>query len=266
MNEKKPLRDQVQEWLTQQGYPLEMRVARALRKVGFEVRQSHYYVDPQTGEHREIDVLATRNDRIGLVEIALLVECKTTTKPWILLTCEDTLSNYNSLFAFSISSKKAKEALIEEDIDLFSIPSFRKAGRAAYGATVGFTSGLDTAYKAAMSATKAAQSRKIDLKSERSCDFPYQFAFPVIVVDGPLFECFLENEEIVVEEILDSNLFYANHHCEDPSTCIRIVSSRTLEQFAIEAANMAENLVKALEPRVNSDWEKMRNKPLEPSR
>jgi hypothetical protein len=266
MNEKKPLKDQVYEWLSQQGYPLEMRVAKALRKVGFEVRQSHYYVDPQTGEHREIDILATRTDDIGFVEIAFLVECKTTTKPWILLTCEDTLSNYNTLFAFSISSKKAKEALIEDKVDLFSLPSFKKSGRAAYGATVGFTSGLDTTYKAAMSATKAAQSRKNDLKNERACDFPYQFAFPVVVVDGPIFECFLDNEEIAVQELFDSNLFYANFHCEDPSTCIRIVSSQKLEQFAIEAANIVESLLKALKPRLNKDWERMRNQPLEPIR
>lgn len=266
MNQKKPLKNQVQEWLSQQGYPLEMRVAKALRKTGFEVRQSHYYVDSQTGEHREIDILATKTDTIGLLEIAFLIECKTTSKPWILLTSDDTLTNYNRLFAFGITSEKAKKALIQDKESLFSLPSFEKGGRAAYSATVAFTSGFDTAYKAAMSATKAAQGRKNDLKDESFSSIPFQFAFPVIVLDGPMFECFLNNDEMVVQEVSDSYLFYANNHCEDPSACIRIVSSENLEQFAREADTLAESLLKVLEPTIENEWERMRNQPLEPVR
>lgn len=266
MNKKKSLKDEVKEWLLQQGYPLEMRVASALRKSNFEVRQSHYYVDFQSGDHREIDILATRYDKIGLLEIAFLIECKTSNKPLILFTSDSTISGYNSLFAFGITSNKAKEALIQKDVDLFSLPYYPKKNRVAYSATVAFTSGLDTAYKAAMSATKAALGRKIDLIDEGRSSIPFQFSFPVIVVDCPMFECFLENEEMVVQEISDSNLFYSNHHGEEPSCCIRIIRSENLQDFCNEVDKLAETLVKVFEPIIKIEWDKMRNQPLEPIR
>jgi hypothetical protein len=59
----------VREWLEGEGFPLEMRVAAAFRKTGFDVRQSSFYMDPESGKGREIDVIATDPDYIGLVEI-----------------------------------------------------------------------------------------------------------------------------------------------------------------------------------------------------
>ena len=50
------LEKRVADWLKTQGYPLEMRVASALREVGFDVSQSEYYNDPDTQTSREIDV------------------------------------------------------------------------------------------------------------------------------------------------------------------------------------------------------------------
>jgi len=127
MDETKPLKNQVEEWLLQQGFPLEMRVAKSLRDSQFEVRQSHYYKDSQTGKHREIDILAIRSDKIGLVEIAFLIECKTTNKPWVLFTSEDTIAGYNRLLALGIISDKAREALAHDRADkLYTLPMFKK--------------------------------------------------------------------------------------------------------------------------------------------
>ena len=46
----------VRNWLETQGYTLEMRAASAFRAIGFDVRQSSHYDDPETGKSREIDV------------------------------------------------------------------------------------------------------------------------------------------------------------------------------------------------------------------
>ena len=39
-----------------------MKTAAAFRAAGFEVRQSSYYIDQETGKGREIDVLAMDPD------------------------------------------------------------------------------------------------------------------------------------------------------------------------------------------------------------
>src|SRR6476469_3471123 len=68
----------VRTWLDKQGFPLEMRTASAFRAAGFDVRQSSYYVDAETGKAREIDVIAYDPDplMLGLTRIVFVLECK----------------------------------------------------------------------------------------------------------------------------------------------------------------------------------------------
>ena len=81
------LKNKVTAWIETQGYPLEMRVASALREVGFDVSQGEYYDDPETQTAREIDVVAVKGDDYGLLEVSIVVECKKSAdKPWVLLS------------------------------------------------------------------------------------------------------------------------------------------------------------------------------------
>jgi hypothetical protein len=79
----------VRQWLEKSGFPLEMRVASALRRTGLEVRQGEYYTDPNDPDkRREIDVVTgihLRRSKDVLVEIA--IECKTSpTQPWVVFS------------------------------------------------------------------------------------------------------------------------------------------------------------------------------------
>lgn len=91
---------QITDWLNKTGFPLEMEAASAFRDAGFDVRQSATYADPQSDKGREIDVLAMDPDLIGIIDISFVVECKSSTKPWVVFTSDDALRNYNRLFAF----------------------------------------------------------------------------------------------------------------------------------------------------------------------
>jgi hypothetical protein len=127
------LSDKVRGWLESQGFPLEMRAAAAFRQVGFEVRQSSYYIDPETSKGREIDVLASDPDILGVVQIHLVIECKSHKKPWVLLASDDTLAGYNRKFSFGVLTERAIAAFaqrIREFLD--SVPWFRKEGRTGY--------------------------------------------------------------------------------------------------------------------------------------
>ena len=83
------MEDRIHEWLESQGYPLEMQVAREFARNGFRVLQSDYYDDFESGDSREIDVVAHMQTMIGelLVRVEFVIECKASRdKPWVLFT------------------------------------------------------------------------------------------------------------------------------------------------------------------------------------
>jgi len=125
MTNNEPPHDRVAKWLGSQGYPLEMRVASALRQIGLWVRQSTHYVDEDTGKSREIDVLGTHAEQLGVAEIHFVVECKASTKPWVLLTSKHTLDSFNRFLALGIISHRARE-LLSEKVPSSSLRWFRK--------------------------------------------------------------------------------------------------------------------------------------------
>jgi hypothetical protein len=90
-----PLESRVLGWLKEQGFPLEMEVASMAKAAGFEVSQSDYYIDPDTGEPREIDlVLSLNNLKHGFsLTYNLFVECKSSRdKPWLMFSTPNELA------------------------------------------------------------------------------------------------------------------------------------------------------------------------------
>jgi predicted RecB family endonuclease len=68
-----------------------MRVAEEFRQAGFDVQQSEFYIDQESGKPREIDVVAEKRYALeGLpagVRFVFVVECKrATAKPWVFLS------------------------------------------------------------------------------------------------------------------------------------------------------------------------------------
>jgi hypothetical protein len=78
--------NKVREWIDTQGYPFEMIVAKAFRNAGFTVAQSVYYIDKETDQPREIDVIAHHSVQVEgkTFYIVFVIECKSSKgKPWI---------------------------------------------------------------------------------------------------------------------------------------------------------------------------------------
>src|SRR5262249_35932003 len=84
----------VVKWLEKEGYPLEMRTARAFRRSGADVAISQFYKDHESQEVREIDVIATfgpmgASDPPKSVSVAVsfVCECKLSKEnPWVMFT------------------------------------------------------------------------------------------------------------------------------------------------------------------------------------
>lgn len=233
------LADKVKKWLNKTGFPLEMAAADAFRKAGFDVRQSSTYADPETEKGREVDVLANHQDIFGIIEISYVLECKAASKPWMVLTSPDALESYNRVRSFCISSDDGAKALLR-GIDHLpkTWPFMNKPSRCGYALRQVFGEKEDHAYAAAISVLKAAHG--ITREKRGTSDSPcLAFAFPVIVVDAPVFECWLgENGMMEVREVNSSEFLFSAHVPQKIGACISVVKKDYLASFAAQAESI----------------------------
>lgn len=214
-----------------------MQTASAFRKAGFEVTQSSLYTDPDTKKPREIDVFATDKDYIGVTKIAFMVECKSSKKPWLLLTDPEVLIGHNRVRSFAFVNQNAIKAMIE-DVVFHSLmeqcPWFRKDDKLAGYSLRSAFSDKDIAYDAASSVAKAS----LDLVNSAK-KYQQRIAFPVIVIASPLVRCWLDEQgEIQAEEITQGEVLF-KYDLTNPWSCIRVVTLAALPEFARQAAQVA---------------------------
>jgi hypothetical protein len=231
-------------WLKKQGYSLEMRVAQVFKEAGFEVSQFETYVDPESNDLREIDVVASIGRHLDTIDVrvTLFVECKYARKPWVIFTSPRRPVPF-AYFSRILRGKrdihewKTQESLQgrllarillslgRQTITRFSF--FHVPQNAGYGMTETLredTRAKDNAYIAIMQVTKCleAHDAEIEMSFQRAVE-EYEtrvyerglgrsdlsvfcsIAFPVVVVKGKLFECCLDaNNEPAISEVNES--------------------------------------------------------------
>ena len=254
------LANKVKDWMTKTGFPLEMSVASAFRKSGFEIRQSLSYLDELTKKGREIDVLAVDPDPIGIIDIAFVMECKASKKPWVVLTSEDTLSGVSRVHTFAITSSYSKEILIKRALEstlgkiskLMHLPS-----HGGYDFRQALGGNNDPAYSAAIGVIKACLG--FNQLSVGKLEKKLTFYFPVIVVDSPLFECYLnKSDEIQLKEVKETKFLFNGYLPDNTTTNITVVHKSQLEKFGIKARELATVLRSELEQEQNELFNKLK--------
>ncbi len=110
------------------------------------------------------------------------------------------------------------------------------------------------AYKASVNVLKATLSRGDDIKEERKISIPFTFSFPAIVVDGNLFECYLDCNEVTLEEIDEAFFFFSSRLGGNIGTCIHILSANGLEHFCEEAKQLSGTLLELLKEDMEKEW------------
>lgn len=243
MNNDEEFTKKIKGWLESQGYPLEMQVSLAFKQSGFSVRQSNFYADPETGESREIDVIATTEDISCTKYVSYVIECKVSRdKPWILFTSENLFEGWNIFFTRAILTEQAKNILIDATFKRIDNPKFgwlREKLHAGYGLTQAFTSGRDITHEAIMSAAKGAIARKVEI--DKIMGGVFEVIFPVIIIDGRLFECFVDNScSVQIREIEEGILFSPRSIGGTLTSCIRLVTIKGLPEFARKAYELAK--------------------------
>jgi hypothetical protein len=248
---EKPLDAKVREWLASSGYPLEMQVAEAFRKAGFQISQGIYY--PDSGGPRELDVLAQEihHTRWALLRIAFFIECKASRdKPWIVFASErDTFSHYDprDLMHWGPANKKGTivRHLLAEFANVAKFPLFNSREIPAYGVvqarlgkSPGEDKGGDQSYAATMQVCTAALAlTRHDDRQDAPAALVNRYTtigFPVIVVDAPLYRTKLANGQLVLERV-SRYLHAVRHPAIGDATFVTIVTQDNLPTFAQEA-------------------------------
>jgi hypothetical protein len=250
MNEPRPLLKEVESWFEKTGLPLELATAAAFTKAGFTVEHSSVYADPRSEKSRELDVIAHTRDSMGMIQIYGVVECKSSKNPWIVLV-DRRLEAGVTYASLGVISENVKDMLSAEMLfarhDLgWRLKSLLSGG---YSLRQAFCKDNDPAYAAAMSATNAATAllTKTQYATPRLC-----FAFPMIVVDAPIFECHLDDEgALQFRQVVATEFLFTAYVPERTAAMIRIVSAEALPQFSGMFFRLADTIKVALKPHVS---------------
>lgn len=221
------IHSKINEWLDSQGYPLEMKVERILRKSGFKTYPSDYYVDPESSDSREIDVYAFKEIEVGgaVVRTSLCIECKSSkSKPWIMFACDKSGLRAPARVVQRAASQLGKKLLfkIKFDKPAQELRLMQVKPIPAYGLSQAFTSGLDAAYSACISVAKCASAKAVVASEAKTPIF--EFIFPVVVIEGRLFRTYLDRDSnSILEEVPSSTLVWRNRiYTSSAHTIIKI--------------------------------------------
>ncbi len=244
---KEPLDRKVTDWLAEHGFPLEFRVARAFRNQGFEVKQNHYVNVPDSENPREIDVLAVYDTRAFFREprYELYIECKwSKTNPWVVFASDEADVPPTSAILRAIRTNPMGEGVIwlledYEGASSWQAP-FQSSGTAAHGGRQTLVKKPeqhpDLFYAAMQSVTAITSASGLrDVMRPVDPPEPCTFAFPVVVVDAPLFKVSLAegSDQLSVTPINRARVFWRGLRA-DALSCVELVQASIVEEFAAE--------------------------------
>jgi hypothetical protein len=251
------LHNKVQAWLRTEGYPLEFKTAASFRRAGFSVRQGDYTENESTDTRREIDVLAFMDADRGdhLVRVQTVVECKwSADKPWVLF-CGGTGMTSAASVTQSIGSELAHLLLWKEagSDDLARLDLFADRPGTAFGGRQAFSKSSDVVFDA----VRAIVGNCRDLAEEYDAGRPplksglpenVLVNFPVIVVDGRIFEARNGEETLGLREVSMSRMHWrgAQRH-PFPIATLDIVRADAIDEFAAKRAKETAVLLRVME-------------------
>ncbi|UYC14027.1 hypothetical protein [Xanthomonas sp. CFBP 8445] len=231
----KAIGESLKRWFNSTGFPLEIEAARSFKHASFSVEQSSAYVDPETEKGREIDLLAYRRDATGCFNAFFAVECKSSDKPWVVLTSRDQHTRYGGLH-IALLSQGARHALGDNIIDYVRIyAEIFGPSCGGYALKQAFSGQSDLAYAASVGSLKAASW----ISSEE--ELGLVFGFPVIVVNTTIYEYSesLSGEQNFTE-VPDSSFEFRAYWKQNKRAFVRIVSSAHLDSFTQKCKLLVE--------------------------
>jgi len=197
------LQKKVASWLSTEGYPTEFQTASIFRRHGFRVFQGHHVRNADDGTPREIDVLAHMDHAIAerpLIRCEFVVECKWSgKKPWVMFASKSARMAASACISQTISSTFGTAVMwhLAGDAECKNMAIFRTPTEPGFGGRQAFSKGQDVFYSALNTVTSAATHRMRQYDKLRKPGTLPRFCvvtFPIVVVDGELFEATFSEE------------------------------------------------------------------------
>jgi hypothetical protein len=235
---ERELTDRVKEWLITEGHPLEFQVAREFLNSGFEIRQGAH--TKSAGDTpREVDVLAYKTDRENKIRIYQVAECKWSgDKPWIVFTSEAHQMADSACVAQTIASVLGRSIVwvLAGDPEVSGLSLFASPERAGFGGRQVFAKGNDLFYATIQSVIAKAKSMVSEYDTSGDLkDIPAwsAVAFPMIVVEGGLFEGFMdwESGEVIVRQISSAKVHWTGSDVWNLHASVDVVTRSYFKEF-----------------------------------
>lgn len=245
----------VERWLSEEGYPLEMKVASKFTQHGFGMRQALYLEDPIEGKQREIDLLTWREVENGWpLKISCIIECKVSPSPVVIFKYPQQNNGEYVEHSPEINDRLTnregqtflKEAKNKYSFDQFAL--FKSLGKTGYSMITspintskkkGKSTGKELGYQSLMQVTNATASycKNIDnhsrvVKRDKYGDSYYQaeWVIPLIVFSGLLLEAYILNDGNIELNKVNKSLITWNSPVIG-NIWIRVYSEDFLDEF-----------------------------------
>lgn len=250
--------ERVTVWVKSEGYPTEFRTANTFRKHGFHAQQGYYVDTEKQDAKREIDVLAdaTVDTGFGFLRVSYVVECKwSNEKPWIIFTSPSNRKSPSAIIAQTISSELGSAVMwvVAGNERITSLKMFSTPDRGGFGGRQSFSKGADHFYSSIQSVVGNSISyadwynrHRVKREMPTSC----VLVFPVIVVEGDLFECYFENDasDVSLTQVDHIRCHWRGSSARSFSSTVDVVALRYLDRFLAERSAEMEPLVSTLMP------------------
>ncbi|MCD2332913.1 hypothetical protein CON01_01675 [Bacillus thuringiensis] len=245
---KQDLKEKLLQDIKKTGYPLELKITSIFDKCGWRTQSNSYYIDKDENKGREIDLIASKWEQLddddgNYLEMTFyfITEIKTAwAKPWVLFSVTE---NKTGFIRHSVNLEVNKGVQYRRIIESYFIENVlnvqSRLGKSYYEGFSGNGS-RDDIFKALSGTVKALEHYKESsfASKDRSTDKIVDCYIPLIIIDGPLFEAYLDDKgEIQLEEVkymqAAFNYLSPNYNIgsENGSSIVHIIRFEYLEEF-----------------------------------
>jgi len=207
---KQSLESKVLADISKTGFPLELRMSNRFVEADYYVQDSVYYVDQDEQKGREIEIIALKNsqstprkDPPKWVRLRCIVECKKSSKPWVIFTSPKTTYDEVSPLGQAtglVDNVKWTSEMVSSITAFHPYWQMLRRGRSFHEALRGEEDRRESSviFKAITTTVKATLS----LFDRRFISYSGEVSLfqPIVVLEGILFEAYLDNAERTVLE------------------------------------------------------------------
>jgi len=242
------------DWVNKTGYPLEIFTESILHKYNYRIINSEIYHDKENNLFRELDLFATRNwhtnDRDIILDIQLLIECKKSDKPFVLLKNNSIEDENLSLGQIYGSDDLISMIFLSGSPKNINMPDKFESG---FKLIQGFSTSDETVHKAINTLLKSFD-HFMTIEKENENDYyrkenVHSIGIPILIIDAPLYALRLNPDlELEIYEIESGILEHRSHlnRFEHDSFPIPIIVKDKIADFIVSIENYGDSFFKYL--------------------